>query len=569
MLKVNDHFDPVAGAIMQVKSLKVGTCMRARAQGKIMARRPVEYLFCTAKKWGEKEFLHIPAYLSGKVERAAVSYSYNDAVIEVMALATRYSEHGITAGMRVGLMLENSADFFLHWLALNELCVAIVPLNKELAAEDCAHIIRDSQLCLITCFSDLETTAREALKHVGARVDVWSMETSDLSEVSGVVVAEIDECALLYTSGSTGLPKGCVLTNEYFEIAGQEYRDLGGLCALEEGKERLATPLPMAHMNALACSTMAMIMTGGCIIQLDRFHPKTYWQDVVKAGATAIHYLGVMPAILLQLPECDLEKQHTIKFAFGAGVNPKHHKVFEQRFGFPLVEAWSMTEVGGAAWVVANEEPRHVANSCFGKATQRMEYRIVDSTGADVPAGISGELLVRRAGSNPRKGFFAGYYGQRKLTEEAWVGGWFHTGDIVKADAQNSLYFVDRKKSIIRRSGENISALEVEAALIEHPGIKAIGVTPVPDDIRGEEVMACIVVGDGHMNTGLSIDIVRYALQKLAYFKVPGYVAFINELPLTPSQKLQRGELKVLARHIVRDNSAYDLRSMKKRSKVS
>ena len=127
------------------------------------------------------------------------------------------------------------------------------------------------------------------------------------------------ECALLYTSGSTGQPKGCMLSNEYFLGFGRWYRDVGGYCDLKPGKERLLTPLPLVHMNAMAVSTMGMLMTGGCLIQLDRFHPATWWQTVAQSGATFVHYLGVLPAILLALPETDTETAHQVKFGFGAG----------------------------------------------------------------------------------------------------------------------------------------------------------------------------------------------------------------------------------------------------------
>ncbi len=534
-----------------------------------MARRPVEYFFETADRWPANEFLHIPAYDAGGVVREAKSYTYSAAQRQIEALAHEYAEQGVAEGFRVGLILENNAAFFLHWLALNQLGISIVPLNKELEAEDCAHIIRDSGLSLIVCFPDLASVVEAAASKVDHSVPVWKVGGEGMPLLTAKSVAEPDECALLYTSGSTGLPKGCVLSNEYFEVAGQEYMALGGLCALVEGAERLVTPLPLVHMNALACSTMAMIMTGGCIIQLDRFHPKTWWQTVVDTQATVIHYLGVMPAILLLLEEAEAETKHQVKFGFGAGVNPKHHQKFEGRFGFPLVEGWSMTEVGGAAWVIASSEPRHVAQCCFGKPSERVEYRIVNDTGELVSAGQSGELLVRRAGLNPREGFFSGYYGQPELSAEAWQGGWFHTGDIVKADAEGSLYFVDRKKSIIRRSGENISALEIEAALSELPYLTAIGVCPVPDEIRGEEVAACVVVEGVKADDELAAKISEHVLTKLAYFKAPGYVAFVDSLPLTASQKLQRGELKKIAASIVSDGKAIDLRHLKKRRKAS
>src|SRR5439155_371965 len=120
-----------------------------------------------------------------------------------------------------------------------------------------------------------------------------------------------------------------------------------GVCALREGEERLITPLPLFHMNALAVSTTAMILSAGCIVQLERFHPKTWWRDVAESGATIVHYLGVMPAVLLNLPETSLDKAHCVRFGYGANANPADHAAFEERFGFPLIEAWAMTETGG------------------------------------------------------------------------------------------------------------------------------------------------------------------------------------------------------------------------------
>ncbi len=537
--------------------------------GMCILKTPADYFSDTAQSWPSNEFLFVPSYKSGNVVRAKESFTYEQAERAIGELVQIYRAANIVSGIRVGLMLENSATFFMHWLALSTIGATLVPLNQELAPQDCAHIIRDSGLCLIACFSDLVPIIEAALEHVENEVAIWNIEGALVPKITTQSVTAGDECALLYTSGSTGLPKGCILTNEYFEIAGQAYIGLGGLCALEEGRERLATPLPQVHMNALACSNMAMIMTGGCIIQLDRFHPQTWWQQMVDAKATIIHYLGVVPAILLQIAETPVEKQHTIKFAFGAGVNPKHHAVFEKRFGFPLVEAWSMTEVGGAAWIVARHEPRHVGQCCMGKPDDTMDYRIVNDNDKDVAIGEAGELLVRRRGDNPRQGFFAGYHGQPELTREIWRDNWLHSGDIVKAGDDGSLYFVDRKKSIIRRSGENISSLEVETVLSEANDIVSVGVTPVADEIRGEEVMACIVLSDMvAADEKQAASIVDYALKKLAYYKVPGYVAFVDKLPLTPSQKLQRGELKIIAKKLVEDSKVYDMRSMKKYKKA-
>jgi acyl-coenzyme A synthetase/AMP-(fatty) acid ligase len=185
-----------------------------------------------------------------------------------------------------------------------------------------------------------------------------------------------------------------------------------------------------------------------------------------------------MPAILLQLAPGEAERNHSLCFGFGAGVHPSHHQAFEDRFSFPLVESWSMTEVGGAAAVVASEEPRHVGSRCFGRPHDSMEFKLVDDEGHSVPRGQTGELLVRAGHPNPRAGFFSGYANQPELTEAAWADGWFHTGDMVREGEDGSLHFVDRSKSIVRRSGENIASLEVESVLNQIPAVRAVGVGP-------------------------------------------------------------------------------------------
>ncbi|MES1162020.1 MAG: ATP-dependent acyl-CoA ligase, partial [Rhizobacter sp.] len=172
------------------------------------------------------------------------------------------------------------------------------------------------------------------------------------------------------------------------------------------------------------------------------------------------------------------------------------------------------------------------------------------------------------AGADPRRHFFSGYLKDDAATAEAWAGGWFHTGDMVRRDAAGNLCFVDRKKNVIRRSGENISAVEVESVLNQHPAVKTSAVAATPDAVRGDEVLACIVVREPvpmEQRARLADSIVRHALEQLAYYKAPGYVAFVDELPLTASQKIQRGELREMARELPSQACCIDTRAMKKR----
>ncbi|MEM8560997.1 MAG: AMP-binding protein [Pseudomonadota bacterium] len=529
----------------------------------------------TAERYPQHDFLHIPASACQRYSDSAITLSYQQALQAVLGLRSGYQRTGFGCGHRIALVLQNRAEFLLHWLALNALGCSVVPVNDEMAPQEQAYIVEHSESVLLVHLPELTEKVSALLALLNTPIDTYC--TADDTPPTARVDSDTSptgpdsECAILYTSGSTGKPKGCILTNEYFLLSGQRYIELGGLCALEPGTERLATPLPLVHMNAMACSTMAMVMLGGCLIQLDRFHPQSWWQSIRESRASVVHYLGVMPAMLLSMDPLvsngdDFSGQ--IKFGFGAGVNPKHHAPFEQRFGFPLVEGWAMTETGCNGAIMANHEPRHVGTCCFGLAPEHLELKLIDEAGADVASGEPGELLVRHVGEYPQRGFFSGYLKNPEATDEAWQGGWFHTGDVVRRDDSGALYFVDRRKNVIRRSGENISALEVEAALASNPAVKMAVVCPVPDEVRGDEVMACVIPSaDITPDQGSAERIVQAALATLVYFKVPGYIAFMNTLPLTASEKPKRGDIKTLARSLLEDGQCFDTRYLKKRQK--
>jgi acyl-CoA synthetase (AMP-forming)/AMP-acid ligase II len=532
----------------------------------------------SARHYPENDFLCVLPQTAVKYSIEPRCYSYADAVREVDGLAGRYRAAGLGIGHRVGLMLENRPAFFFHWLALNALGASVVPLNPEWRRAELEYLVGHSELCVAVVPPERIEESRRAGAAAGRAIVVTTPDLDTLVETrlpASLVKAPpgVDtECALLYTSGTTGRPKGCVLPNEYFLWAGRWYAEIGGLCGVVPGADRLITPLPMSHMNAMAYSTMVMLLTGGCIVPLDRFHPQTWWNSVRESRATIIHYLGVMPAMLLGAAANDSDQDHSVRFGFGAGVSPRLHAPFERRFGFPLLEAWAMTETGAGAVVIANHEPRKVGTACFGAPAPRIEYRIVDEQGGDAPPGQPGELLVRCAGPAPRSGFFREYLKDPAATAEAWSGGYFHTGDIVSVDADGDLHFIDRKKNVIRRSGENISAVEVESVLLQHPAIASVGVTAVPDEVRGDEVMACVVTRTALSESGhaaFAYEVLDFCLERLAYFKAPGYIGFCERLPLTATEKIQRAQLKELGRNLLATAACIDLRALKKRTAIA
>ncbi|NRB05715.1 MAG: AMP-binding protein [Rhodobacteraceae bacterium] len=485
--------------------------------------------------------------------------TYGAALSDVDARAQRFEDLGYMAGMRVALLLENRPSYFLTWLALNKLGLSVVPINPDLRKSELSYLFSHAEPVLaITTpqrLADLTASAgtvpvvceNTALPHPGPA-----------GSVARSLEGNAREAAVLYTSGTTGNPKGCVLPNAYFQIAGDWYRGLGGIVSLRDEGERMITTLPVFHMNAMAASFMGMLSVGGCLTVLDRFHPGTWWDDVRTSRATCLHYLGVMPSILMKAPEGASDRDHCVRFGFGAGIDPKLHAPFEDRFGFPLCEGWAMTETGLAVHLTNNTDDRLVGASCLGKPTPDVAIKILPEA-----SDHEGELLVRRTGDAPRLGFFSEYYKDPEATEKAWDGGWFHTGDLVRRDDQGRMFFVDRKKNVIRRSGENIAAVEVESVLMKHPDVLAAGVAAVPDALRGDEVFACLRVDEP--SAELAYSIAEWALDQMAYYKVPGYIAFVPELPLTATQKIQRKLLKELALTRVDDPTTITLTHLKKR----
>jgi acyl-CoA synthetase (AMP-forming)/AMP-acid ligase II len=514
-----------------------------------------------AARFGPRPFLRTPAVSAAAYADDAIEHTYDGASAVVESLIAGYAGRDLAPGDRVALAFDARLETYLHLLALNALGVSIVPLNSSATDDELRHIVGHSDSRFVVSLPE----HAERLSALGV-CDVI-VEADLIASTAEAVMADPDasrEAALLYTSGTTGKPKGCMLSNEYFLAIGQWYTGLGGICAMDE-HDRLLTPLPPNHMNALCTSFTAMMLCGGCVIQLDRFHPRSWWQTVREERATVIHCLGVMTAILLTLPEEEGDDfTGQIRFCFGPGSDPRHQGVFERRFGIPLIEAWAMTESGAGGMTIAYKEPRHVGQRCIGKPVDTMEYRIVDEADSDVPAGESGELLVRSSGDEPRRMFFSGYYKDEAATEEGWKGGWWHTGDVVREGIDGSLYFVDRRKNVIRRSGENIAAVEVEAVLLRHASIDGCAVCAVPDEIRGDEVFAFIIVNEP---TGARA-IFDHCMAHLTYFKVPGYIAFVPELPLTASQKVSRGEIRQLARDALERGDCTDLRDHKKRKKT-
>ena len=511
-------------------------------------------------------FLHLPASSAG----GPLSLTYEQAALQVDQLVDVYRRAGYGRGHHIALLLESRAEFYLHWLALNAIGATLVPIAAELVDDEMAWLLKHGEVDLVVCLPNrLAAVERVSRQGSVAQIACAGSELAPLPPAREPCSAgaAAGAAAIVFTSGSTGAPKGCLLSNAYFLAFGGWYRDLGGRCHLRAGCERIITPLPPNHVNALAFSSMGAIMTGGCIIQIDRFRPAQWWLLAKETCATVMHYLGVMPGMLLKLPEDPVERQHSLRFGIGGGVRAVDHQRFEERFTVPLIEAWAMTETGGAGTIATQSGPRHVGTGCIGwPSPNYSEARVVDEEDQPLRPGSTGELVVRATGPDPKRGFFSGYYRNPEATEAAWRGGWLHSGDLVRQDTEGCFFFVGRRKQIIRRSGENISAAEVESVLASCRNVRQAAVVPIPDEIREEEVFACLVPDEGLAPTQESAEgLLQQMAAHISYFKLPGYIAFVHELPTTATQKLRYGAIIELARSMLAAGSSgvFDVRKAK------
>lgn len=469
--------------------------------------------------------------------------TYGSALDMVNRSAEQYSARGYGTGDIIALALDSRPQQLIHHLALNKLGACSVPLNPDLSEFELAHLIEHSGCSVIVTASETADRITSALAHTGPRSRITSVDLSDLphSDPARPTLPTPEpvqrrSAAILYTSGTTGKPKGCVIDNAYALKSGLAYGSPEPDLTLRPGIDRVLNPLPMFHMNTLMMTVGGVIDRSACLVLPGRFSLSHWWSDVRETRATRIHYLGLMIPALLTAESGPHDTDHHVVNAFGAGVDPGARVRFEDRFGISLIEVWGMTETGRGLY--ATPDQQNLGDHVCGRPQSGVEARIEREDGSEANPDEVGELVVRDAGDDPRHGFFTGYLHDDEATEEAWRGGWFHTGDLFRRSPAGVYSFVDRRKNIIRRSGENISSAEVESALASSSHVAHVAVVPITDRMRGEEVLACIVVEHDDPDDDLARTICAEAAERLTHFKVPGWIRFVHSLPTTGTQKV-------------------------------
>ena len=489
-----------------------------------------------AVRYGEKRAMHFDD------EDLSLSFrELNERVNQfanaLRSLSTKKREH-------VAVMLPNCSEFPLVWLALAKLGATMIPININYKSHDLEYILNDSDASGIVIHSEQVKIFRQIQSHcrgikkifrIGDAEDDLGISLVELAlgaskELPSVDINLDDLMNIQYTSGTTGFPKGCMLTHEYWIIAGWFAAERYNLT----NQDIFLCTQPFYYMDP-QWQLMMTLTVGSTMILANRFRPSKYMDLVHKYGVTCS--LPAAPLLIYKQPESPLDREHHMRYVNIYDFPSSMHKKFEERFKLTARGAYGMTEIGNGMYMPLNDS--HMTGSgSVGRPAPHRKVRIVSEEGNDVSQGDTGELLIQGPG------IFKGYYKKPKETAEAFEEGWFRTGDLFRQDQRGYYYIVGRKKDMIRRHGENISASEVEYVLRSHPKILDAAVVPVPDEVRGEEVKAYVVPKSGEdVETIPPEELIAFCLERIAKFKVPRFIEYRKDFPRTPSQRVEKHKL--------------------------
>lgn len=473
--------------------------------------------------------------------------SYDEFNRNVNQAANMMRELGINRGDRVSVMLNNIVEFPIAWLAIARMGSVMVPVNNSYQSTDLKYVLNDSGARLIIIHHDylpiLEKIRSEcpALKQVivvGGEAPPDSVDFAAEMNIAsdsfeGPEVDMDDLINIQYTSGTTGFPKGCMLTHKYWLQLGQAAADY--VTIKQDDRDLCAQPF--YYMDA-QWNTVLCLMHGLALVVMCRFSSSKHWKVCKQYEVTFFYCIGTMPVYLAGVPDDpENEQQHNLRVVICSGIHPQLHEYFETRWNVPWREAFGMTETG-VDLLVPLEDKECVGSGAMGIPIPSKEAKVVDENGNELPQGQTGQLIVR---GEP---MMLGYWNNPEATAEVIKNGWLHTGDLAYVDERGYFHWVGRIKDMVRRSGENISTAEVESVLVEHPKVKLAAVVPVPDPTREEEVKAYIVLKDGETKeTAPPQELIDFAAGKLSAFKLPRYIEYRADLPRTPSERVEKHRL--------------------------
>jgi len=466
-------------------------------------------------------------------------YSFAELNARCNRTANALASLGVKKGDRVALLLMNSVEFCESFFAIGKLGAVCVPLNWRLVPDELAFILKDSGSTHLIYGEEFSGMAKDLYARGAEGTDVkewicfgaedgishsYDAVTAKASDAEPPVVASGDDhLYIMYTSGTTGLPKGVVHTHD---TAMWACVTINATADMHYG-DRYLTMLPMFHVGALTPITLNVY--GGVTSIVGRaFDPTEAWHIIQDEKVTTMLAVPAMLGFMLQVPAKDEVDTSTLRWCM-SGAAPVPVALIESfdKIGIEIHQIYGLTETCGPACLISPEDSIARAGST-GKAFFHTHVRIVDDQGKDVPAGENGEVVVQ--GPHIMKE----YWNRPDATAETIKNGWLHTGDVAMMDKDGFVYIQDRKKDMIISGGENVYPAEVENVILTHDGVKEVAVIGQPSEKWGESPLAVVVKSDNGLT---ATDVLDHCQGKLARFKQPRTVEFIDEIPRNPSGK--------------------------------
>jgi long-chain acyl-CoA synthetase len=444
---------------------------------------------------------------------------------------------GIGKGDVVSLLLPNSVEYVIAYFACWQLGALAGPVNGHLKRQEIEYVVSNSEAKLMLVNSEFLSKV-EGIDIPREVFDDERQATHGFEEKKIDDINEDDEAIIIYTSGTTGKPKGCLLTHRNVIANARQISHWLGFT----NEDRLLTIMPLFHMNAVSVTTMSALYAGGSTVVSPKFSASRFWNIISNYRITSFGSVATMLSMLLSTYPDGVPaglKTDQLRFAMcgSAPVPAEVLRRFEERFHCLVIEGYGLSESTCRSTFNPPNERRR-PGSC-GLAIGN-EMRVVDENDRDVPDGELGEILLR--GDNILKGYFK----NEAATATAFRNGWFHTNDIGYRDADGFYYIVDRKSDMIIRGGENIYPREIDEVLYQHPQIAAAAVIGVPDELYGEEVAAVIVLKpEAEVSEQ---EVIEFCKARLADYKCPKTVRFVEDIPKGPTGKLLKRELAQMFR---------------------
>lgn len=475
--------------------------------------------------------------------------TYREFARRVAQTACLLRELGLRPGDKLTLHLVNCPEFLYLWFGAALSGAVIVPVNTQSSLDELEYLVNHSESVLLVTepatlglIEQLQPrcpalrqvlVARTAEDH-GAALSFNRLLDSMPETAPDWQPKPLDEVAILYTSGTTSKPKGCLITHANYVYVGESVAK-----GMRLGPEdRFLVVLPLFHGNSQYYATLPSLVVGGSIALMERFSASRYFEQAARYDCTVGSLFAAPMRMLLAQPRRPEHRQHRLRLViFAQNLTEQQLAEWDERFGAPLMQIYGMTEQMGHPFANPLDGPRN--NLSIGWPSLGWECSLVDAEGRDVPEGEIGQIIVR---GEPGWSLMKGYFKNPAATAEAIRDGWLWTGDNARVGPDGYVYFVDRAKDMIKRAGENVAASEVEAVLKAHPAVFDAAVIGVPDPIRDEAIKAFVILREGCRAT--EEELIAWCAERLAKFRVPSFIEFRSDFPRTSVGKIQKHILR-------------------------